>query len=122
MPSPGNGLLTFEDKCADCKLQDLIYQKYGSDTKVLPVDMTHVLSPADYADNLHPNDSGYGKLANAWYDGLAAATGAGWINDPVAGTTHVACPNLPAWIGQGQISNGGGNGMNVFPSAACSYK
>jgi hypothetical protein len=28
------------------------------------------LTPADYADNTHPNDSGYQKMANVWLSAI----------------------------------------------------
>lgn len=33
----------------------------------------------DLADFLHPNDSGYKKMADAWFSGLNAILGSGWI-------------------------------------------
>lgn len=34
--------------------------------RVSVVDMRHILTRADYADALHPNSSGYDKMARAW--------------------------------------------------------
>ncbi|MDO0924178.1 ricin-type beta-trefoil lectin domain protein [Streptomyces sp. TG1A-8] len=47
------------------------------------VDMS-ALTTADLADALHPNDSGYRKMADAFNAGVQAADAAGWIKTPVA--------------------------------------
>ncbi|GAA0427521.1 hypothetical protein GCM10010357_56460 [Streptomyces luteireticuli] len=46
------------------------------------VDMGKVTT-RDLADDLHPNDGGYVKMADAFYDGLARAVGDGWIRQRV---------------------------------------
>ena len=47
-------------------------------------DALNKTSQNDYADDLHPNDSGYQKIANVWYNYLNIANSNGWINGPVA--------------------------------------
>ncbi|MFE9425996.1 ricin-type beta-trefoil lectin domain protein [Kitasatospora sp. NPDC006697] len=46
------------------------------------VDMS-ALTTADLADYLHPNDSGYQKMADAFHRGIQAADSAGWLRNPV---------------------------------------
>jgi hypothetical protein len=41
----------------------------------------------DLMDGLHPNDAGYGKMADAWYAGLLEARGKGWIEGMEGGVT-----------------------------------
>jgi lysophospholipase L1-like esterase len=41
--------------------------------RVSVVDMQHILSKSDYSDDLHPNTSGYDKMARAWGIALRAA-------------------------------------------------
>ncbi|MBP0460339.1 ricin-type beta-trefoil lectin domain protein [Streptomyces bomunensis] len=41
------------------------------------------LTTADLSDQLHPNDGGYRKMADAFYAGVQAADAAGWINTPL---------------------------------------
>ncbi len=55
------------------------------------VDMSAVTT-ADLADNLHPNDGGYQKLANAWNAAIQTAMANGWIGTPVdCSLTPVGC-------------------------------
>jgi lysophospholipase L1-like esterase len=46
------------------------------------VDMS-ALTTADLSDALHPNDSGYQKMSDAFDAGIQAADAAGWIKAPV---------------------------------------
>jgi lysophospholipase L1-like esterase len=48
------------------------------------------LTTADLSDSLHPNDSGYQKMAAAWNKGIQAADAAGWIQQPQAVSGPVA--------------------------------
>jgi hypothetical protein len=44
------------------------------------VDMGSALNAAtDLSDALHPNDSGFTKMAAVWFNGLSAASGRGWF-------------------------------------------
>ncbi|WP_245178625.1 SGNH/GDSL hydrolase family protein [Streptomyces montanisoli] len=47
------------------------------------VDMS-ALTTADLSDQLHPNDGGYQKMADAFNTGIQEADDAGWIKAPVA--------------------------------------
>ena len=51
------------------------------------VDMSALAYPADYSDTLHPNDTGYQLMANAWDKGIQQVILNGWITDPLAGST-----------------------------------
>lgn len=42
------------------------------------------LTSADLSDSLHPNDSGFRKMADAFNAGVQAADAAGWIKPPVS--------------------------------------
>ena len=52
--------------------------------RVVLVDMHGEAGPGtgDMADDTHPNDVGYRKMANVWYQGLVAASDAGWLQAP----------------------------------------
>ncbi|MEU5189961.1 FG-GAP-like repeat-containing protein [Streptomyces klenkii] len=60
----------------------LVSERRNKGLKVGYVDMSAV-TPGDLKDRLHPNDSGYAKMANAFYEGLARAAGSGWIRERV---------------------------------------
>ncbi|MDG5805789.1 ricin-type beta-trefoil lectin domain protein [Streptomyces ossamyceticus] len=49
--------------------------------RVAFVDMSG-LTTADLADPLHPNDSGYQKMADAFHRGVRSADSAGWLKNP----------------------------------------
>ena len=45
--------------------------RIGAGDLITIVDMENALDyPADLTDNLHPNESGYGKMADEWYGAL----------------------------------------------------
>lgn len=47
---------------------------------VTVVDMFAALDVGtDLSDDLHPNDQGYEKMADVWFDGLAAVNELGWL-------------------------------------------
>lgn len=52
--------------------------------RIVLVDMQGEDGPGreDLADDTHPNDEGYRKMANVWMKGLVAASDAGWLQAP----------------------------------------
>lgn len=56
--------------------------------RVAYVDMGN-LTTADLADALHPNDSGYRKMADAFHRGIRAADSAGWLRNPAPAPARV---------------------------------
>ncbi|MFC5145833.1 FG-GAP-like repeat-containing protein [Streptomyces aureoversilis] len=60
----------------------LVAERRNKGFKVGYVDMSAV-TPGDLKDRLHPNDSGYAKMANAFYEGLARAAGSGFVRERV---------------------------------------
>ncbi|MDQ0686802.1 lysophospholipase L1-like esterase [Streptomyces achromogenes] len=55
---------------------------------VAHVDMSS-LTTADLADSLHPDDSGYQKMADAFHRGVRAADSAGWLKNPAPAPARV---------------------------------
>jgi len=51
----------------------MVQSKVSQGKKVRLVDMYHALGKADLSDTLHPNDSGYAKMASVWYSDLERA-------------------------------------------------
>ena len=66
-------------------------QKHGRHV-LLAEGMSSALSEGDYNDTLHPNDSGYQKIANTWYSYLNIANNNGWINEPIAAASNGSIP------------------------------
>ena len=53
-------------------VNNMALNRISNGDDIVIVDMENALSyPADLADNLHPNDSGYAKMAAVWYNALA---------------------------------------------------
>ncbi|MFF1478443.1 ricin-type beta-trefoil lectin domain protein [Streptomyces sp. NPDC058301] len=67
----------------NAKLPEIVQAEQAAGKHVRLVDMS-ALTSADLADPLHPNDTGYGKMADAFNAGVQAADAAGWIKPPVS--------------------------------------
>ncbi|MFC9634601.1 ricin-type beta-trefoil lectin domain protein [Streptomyces mirabilis] len=67
----------------NAKLPGIVQAEQEAGKHVRLVDMS-ALTPADLSDPLHPNDSGFRKMANAFNAGVQAADAAGWIKPPVS--------------------------------------
>jgi lysophospholipase L1-like esterase len=48
----------------------LVAQRARAGHRVRFVDIAGLLTIADLADDLHPNDQGYAKMASAWFNAL----------------------------------------------------
>jgi hypothetical protein len=80
--------------------------------KVVLVPMNDALTTSDLADNLHPNDGGYEKMAAAYYQAIQAADADGLISkpgkwqDPPDATSPDRCRSTPSWYRVGFIADG----------------
>ncbi len=56
------------------RLKDMLIERIAQGDDIVIVDMYHDagLTPSDYADNTHPNDKGYQKMAKVWFAALQA--------------------------------------------------
>ncbi len=80
-----NSTTESEVKTFNAALPNIVNTRASAGKHVYLVD-TSALTTADLADGLHPNDAGYKKLGDAFYNGVQAVIGKGWIKDPVAGS------------------------------------
>lgn len=65
-------------------VEKIVKSKASAGKHVQLVDMQNILTlPSDLADDKHPNDGGYSKMADAWYKAILEADKKGWIKDPV---------------------------------------
>ncbi|MEV7406059.1 ricin-type beta-trefoil lectin domain protein [Streptomyces sp. NPDC091267] len=64
------------------RIPGMVQAKQAAGKHVRYVDMG-ALTTGDLADGLHPNDTGYRKMADAFDAGIQAADDAGWIGSPV---------------------------------------
>ncbi|KAL5327173.1 hypothetical protein ACEPPN_004865 [Leptodophora sp. 'Broadleaf-Isolate-01'] len=63
----------------------LAASREGKGMKIAVVDMPKFVTTADLKDNLHPNDVGHAKMADAWFEGIQKAAAKGWFAPPVNG-------------------------------------
>ncbi|MEV6674410.1 FG-GAP-like repeat-containing protein [Streptomyces sp. NPDC051162] len=63
-------------------IPQLVAERQGQGLHVGYVDMSAVTT-RDLADDIHPNDNGYLKMADAFYNGLGRAAADGWIRQQV---------------------------------------
>ncbi|MCQ8771783.1 FG-GAP-like repeat-containing protein [Streptomyces telluris] len=66
----------------NAEVPGLVTERRNKGFKVGYVDMGAVTVP-DLNDRLHPNDSGYAKMATAFYEGLERAAGSAWVRERV---------------------------------------
>lgn len=102
----------------------VVAQRADAGHHVMVVDMSSVTT--EYlADNLHPNDAGYQRMADLWFKAIEAADAKGWIKPPVGPDpvypNRAQCSNLqrqnclgaPIWhnpAASGMIASGVGHG------------
>ncbi|WP_030316594.1 SGNH/GDSL hydrolase family protein [Streptomyces sp. NRRL B-3229] len=67
----------------NARIPGIVQDAQAAGKHVRLVDMS-ALTGADLADALHPNDTGYRKMADAFNAGIQAADAAGWIKPPVS--------------------------------------
>ncbi|KAG4433702.1 hypothetical protein IFR05_010811 [Cadophora sp. M221] len=63
----------------------LVASREEKGVKIAVVDMPNFVTTADLKDNLHPNDVGYAKMADAWFEGIQKAAAKEWFTPPVPG-------------------------------------
>ncbi|MFI6014625.1 ricin-type beta-trefoil lectin domain protein [Streptomyces sp. NPDC051243] len=69
-------------------IPQIVRDAQAAGKRVAFVDMSS-LTTADLADPLHPNDSGYQKMADAFHRGVQAADSAGWLRSPAPAPARV---------------------------------
>lgn len=75
------------------QIADVISQRARAGKHVLPVDMFDSFTTSDLADDLHPNDRGYKKMADQWHQAIEQAKEKGWIKNPVSVRRRGPHPN-----------------------------
>lgn len=66
-------------------LPAIVQARANAGKHVYLVDMS-ALTTADLSGTLHPNDTGYQLMANAWDAAIQQVIAKGWITDPIAGS------------------------------------
>ncbi|MEV6329238.1 ricin-type beta-trefoil lectin domain protein [Streptomyces sp. NPDC051909] len=70
-------------------IPQIVSEAQAAGKRVAFVDMSALTATADLADPLHPNDSGYRKMADAFHRGIQAADSAGWLRNPAPAPARV---------------------------------
>ena len=82
-------------------IPDVVKKRVDAGRKVMAVDMSRLLNTStDLADDKHPNDQGYSKIGNAWYEAILRAHNQGWITSPPT-SKQFSGVGLEVDIGQG---------------------
>ncbi|KAJ4183363.1 hypothetical protein NW755_009854 [Fusarium falciforme] len=93
-------------------IPDLVSDLRSEGKKALVVSMNEAVQLSDIADDLHPNDRGYQKMANEFYDAIQQASRMGWISEPgtpvtpTGSTPATRCQPTPSWTNVGTIAAG----------------
>ncbi len=82
----GNASVESNVQAFNSQLPTIINPLAAQGKHILLVDMSALTYPTDYSDTLHPNDSGYQLMANAWDKGIQQVIANGWITNPLAGS------------------------------------
>ena len=79
----GDATLESERETFNSQLPAIVQARANAGKHVALVDMG-ALTTADLSGTLHPNDTGYQLMANAWDASIQQAIANGWIADPLA--------------------------------------
>lgn len=66
----------------NAEIENLVKKLQDDGKHVLIADMSKALTVSDLADKKHPNNGGYQKMAQVWYDAIIKASEKGWLSDP----------------------------------------
>ena len=81
----GDATLESERETFNSQLPAIVQARASAGKHVALVDMS-ALTTADLSGTLHPNDTGYQLMANAWDASIQQAIANGWLADPLAGS------------------------------------
>lgn len=78
----------------NAEIAGVVSQRAGAGKHVLLVDMFDSLTTLDLADDIHPNNRGYKKMADQWYQAIEQGKKNGWIEEPVSICRRVFHANM----------------------------
>ncbi|ARQ68497.1 hypothetical protein CAG99_06185 [Streptomyces marincola] len=88
-------------------LPEEVYERQSQGKRVWLVDNFAALDNGPYlADLLHPNDDGYRRMGQVFYEGIEAAAWAGWISPPASAPGGGTGGPVQGWAPQGTIASG----------------
>ncbi|MEU3600985.1 GDSL-type esterase/lipase family protein, partial [Streptomyces sp. NPDC006798] len=77
------------------KLKAIVKDQQDNKKRKLDLADFSAINNGDLADGLHPNSSGYAKMADAFYAGIKRAAAADWITETVPVVPPPAVPGIP---------------------------
>lgn len=89
----GDPTLESERETFNSQLPAIVQARANAGKHVALVDMG-ALTTADLSGTLHPNDTGYQLMSNAWDASIQQAIANGWIADPLAGSASRPTGNI----------------------------
>ena len=101
-------------------IPDIVASRSGSGAKVLTVEIDHRFTTSHLGDGLHPNELGYGLLADMFSAGIQRASEAGFISEPspLPTVNRTVCDTFLKWDPQfGTIATGVGKADSAFASS-----
>ena len=96
-------------------LPAIVQARASAGKHVYLVDMS-ALTTADLDGTLHPNDTGYQLMANAWFAAIQQVAAYGWITDPVAGSATRPTGAIYSGISGKCLDNFGGSSTAGTPA------
>lgn len=104
-------------------ITSIVSQRASAIHHVALVDMFDAVAISDLADDFHPNDDGYKKMADQWRWAIDQADTKGWINKPIINTSlerHlVNCNYKSTWTLMGRIFNETGLAHDLDAAPTC---
>jgi len=110
------------------KIPDVVQTRQAQGKQIVYVDFSSsYFSLSDLSsDGTHPTDAGYLKMAEVWYQGIAAADSRGWlsllkddISDVVSGGSNNTCDKVPgAAVGPTKTQMGSGTDDGPYVHAS----
>jgi lysophospholipase L1-like esterase len=94
-------------KTFDAALPDIVNSRASAGKHVYLVD-TSAITLSDLSDGLHPNDTGYQLLSNAWDSAIQTVIGKGWVKDPIAGSITRPTASVYSGVAGKCLDNFGG--------------
>jgi lysophospholipase L1-like esterase len=82
----GDPTIESEVQTFNAALPAIVSSRANAGEHVYLVNMSALTYPADLDGTLHPNDTGYQLMANAWDSAIQTVIGKGWVKDPIAGS------------------------------------
>ena len=104
----GDPTLESERKTFNSQLPAIIQARTNASKHVALVDMG-ALTTADLMGTLHPNDTGYQLMANAWDTAIQQAIANHWIADPISGSASRPTGNIYSGVPGLCLDNYGGS-------------